>query len=192
LKSSVGNLGQAFETGNRGEGPRGPALTLLLHGGDGSLSDPVDVIAKRNSILCDLDAAVIFGNVRHEVGFGELFLGEGREFIEPLLVGAVASGVVGLDFGEIFEEDLLPVGILELAGEGDSMIGLPALEARGLGALLVSEEDDRANEDDKSSDLFFAHSKVAIKCKLSKSNIPINLFGDPTLLGTSSRRSLAH
>jgi len=77
----------------------------------------------------------------------ELFLGEGAELVDTLFVGSEFVGVVGIDFGEVFEEDLFSVDVLELGGEGDAEFSFPGFELRDLGGGLLVEEHSGSAED---------------------------------------------
>ena len=60
---------------------------------------------------------------------------------------------MGLDLGEVLEEDSLSVGVLELGGIDDSVLGLPGFEGGDLGTLVLAEDQgcgtDEGDEDCK-------------------------------------------
>ena len=75
-----------------------------------------------------------------------------------MLVGLVILSVVGLDLGEVFEEDSLSVGVLELGGIDDSILDLPGLEKGDLGALVLAEDQGcGADEGDEDCKLLSVH-----------------------------------
>lgn len=97
-------------------------------------------------------------NDEAEVLLNELFLGEGGELVDSLLVGSELVGVVGVNFGKVLEEDLLSVDVLEFGGEGDSEFGLPGLKLRNLrGGLLVEEHSGGAKDGQKDGKLLSVH-----------------------------------
>ena len=99
---------------------------MILDISDVSLVNPIN-ISNFNFFVAFLNCQVARDN-KSEVSFGEFFLGEGGELVESLFVGLGWVGVVGVDFGEVLEEDSLSVSILELRRIADAVFGFPGLE----------------------------------------------------------------
>lgn len=116
------------------------------------MSGPVDVTDSK--IVSALDVVGSLADNGSEVGFSELLLGHGGELVDSHIVGSVFVVVVGGNLGEVLEEDSLSVGVFELGGEGDTVLGFPGLEFRGLGGALVVQEHCGGADDGKD------HSKL--------------------------------
>jgi hypothetical protein len=160
LQSSTLKEGLALDSSDGRECPAGSALALVLDASHGLGCHPVDITVKDRTFFRALNVPGLLGD-EGEVGFGELFLSHGRELVESHGVGLVVPGVVGLDLGEVLEEDSLPIGILELVRKGDAVLALPGLKGVDLGGLLVSQQDGScADEGDENSDLLSVHDMI--------------------------------
>jgi len=102
-----------LEGGHGGEGPTGPAVALVLHGGHLAGRDPVHggVVLL---LLVEVDGGQI-DLIQHlrllvgEVGLHELVLGEVHELVGGHGVGGLGVGVVGLDHDGVLLEHLQSV-----------------------------------------------------------------------------------
>ena len=87
---------------------------------------PVDV--SESEVIDGVDVAGFGFHDEAEVLLGEFFLGEVGELVDADFVGVVVVGVVGVDFGEAFEEDFFSVGVFECGLEGEAVLGLEGFE----------------------------------------------------------------
>lgn len=126
LEGAIGEFAQTLKTTGGGESPAWSTVSLVLHGGDSTLSNPVDVVGD-GDFLISLDD-VFGGDDGSEVALDELFLSHGSELIDSFVIGSVLVAVVELDFLKVFKEDLLSVGFFEHGVELHIEFLFPLLE----------------------------------------------------------------
>ncbi len=137
FKSSIGELREAFQSPDCGEGPTRSALSLVLHRRYSPFSRPVD--GAQLQIVNALDAAAPAPDDGPEVGLHELLLRQRRELVEAHIVGPRLVFVVSSDFGEVLQEDFFAIGVFGVGGVGDVVLGFPGFEVSGVGRGLVVE-----------------------------------------------------
>jgi len=133
---------EGLEGGNGGEGPARSARSLVLHGGHLSLSVPIDGGIVLNG---DISLTALGGGDQGQVSGGELFLGHVHELVltegetEVLvvhvldvvlvvledgqsvglqIVGSVLSAILDLPGGEVVDEFLVNLGVLQVGDGG--------------------------------------------------------------------------
>ena len=90
----------------------------------------------------------------------EFLLGKVTELVDSHGVGLTVAGVVGVDGGKVFKENALPVGVLELGGVGDTMLGLPGVKLRDGGSSLSVQKNSSCTEEcNEHCNLLSVHEK---------------------------------
>ena len=126
FESAAVELGESFETSGGGECPARSTLSLVLDGGDCALGNPVDIISSH--LINGVDEEIAGWYHEPEIVLCELILSQAGELVDSHIVGSEFVGVVGLDFGQVFEEYSLSVCFLEHGVVFDAMLELPGLE----------------------------------------------------------------
>lgn len=112
-----------------GERPAGTALALVLHGGDGTLGDPVNGRRQSRDVLGGFVHTAVVGTAQVRSagttnldGIHELREGQVSELVQAKLVGVLGVGVVGLDQVDVVGEDLKTLNVLSTILQVDTVL----------------------------------------------------------------------
>jgi len=157
LKFTSRNFGKTFKSSSSRESPAWSAWSLILDGGNCTLSGPINV-SNWDVSFNRFDGSSGGGGNESEELLDEFFLSVGGELIDSHIVSSVLIGVVSVNLSEVFNEDSFSIGVLKLWGEWDSVTDFPALELRDLGGgLVVKEDGSGTNNSEQNCDLLSVH-----------------------------------